>query len=154
MKNRKKYILLFFFFIVIIFFTFSSIFDNNSLNSIIENIKKINVFYILLCLIIISLYFLLQGIYMKAILKALKKKITLRKGVFYSLVEFYFSGITPSSTGGQPAQLYYMTKDNIPIRKSYITLMLNTIYFKLIIVILGILILVFKNEYIFNHSIL
>ena len=153
MKNRKKYILLFFFFIVIIFFTFSSIFDNNSLNSIIENIKKINIFYILLCLIIISLYFLLQGIYMKAILKALKKKITLRKGVFYSLVEFYFSGITPSSTGGQPAQLYYMTKDKIPMRKSYITLMLNTIYFKLIIVILGILILVFKNEYIFNHSI-
>ena len=118
MKNRKKYIFLFFFFIVIIFFTFSSIFDNNSLNSIIENIKKINIFYILLCLIIISLYFLLQGIYMKAILKALKKKITLRKGVFYSLVEFYFSGITPSSTGGQPAQLYYMTKDKIPMRKS------------------------------------
>ena len=90
---------------------------------------------------------------MKSILKALKKKITLKRGIFYSLVEFYFSGITPSSTGGQPVQLYYMTKDKIPMRKSYITLMLNTIYFKLIILILGIIILIFKNTYILNHSI-
>ena len=89
---------------------------------------------------------------MKSILKTLRKKITLRKGIFYSLVEFYFSGITPSSTGGQPVQLYYMTKDKIPIRKSYITLMLNTIYFKLIMLILGILALVFKNNYVFSNG--
>ena len=153
MKNKKKYILMFLFFVFIIFFTLMSIFDKNSLSSIIENIKKINIVYIFICLLIIFIYFLLQGIYMKTTLKALNKKITLKKGMFYSLIEFYFSGITPSSTGGQPVQLYYMTKDNIPIRKSYITLMLNTIYFKLIILILGIIILIFKNTYIFNHSI-
>ena len=153
MKNKKKYILMFLFFVFIIFLTFISIFDHDSLPSIINNIKKINIFYIFICLIIICLYFIIQGIYMKSILKALKKKITLKRGIFYSLVEFYFSGITPSSTGGQPVQLYYMTKDKIPMRKSYITLMLNTIYFKLIILILGIIILIFKNTYILNHSI-
>lgn len=153
MKNKKKYMLMFLFFVFIIFLTFISIFDHDSLPSIINNIKKINIFYIFICLIIICLYFIIQGIYMKSILKALKKKITLKRGIFYSLVEFYFSGITPSSTGGQPVQLYYMTKDKIPIRKSYITLMLNTIYFKLIILILGIIILLFKNKYILNHSI-
>ena len=152
MKNKKKYVLMFLFFIIIIFFTFINIFDHNSLTSIINNLKKINILYIILCLIIISLYFILQGIYMKTILNALKKRITLKKGIFYSLVEFYFSGITPSSTGGQPVQLYYMTKDKIPIRKSYITLMLNTIYFKLIILLLGIIILIFKNTYVFSHS--
>ena len=66
------------------------------------------------------------------------------------MVEFYFSGITPSSTGGQPVQLYYMTKDNIPIRKSYITLMLNTVYFKLIILIMGIIALICKSNIIFS----
>lgn len=153
MKNKKKYVLMFLFFVIIIFLTFTSIFDHDSLPSIINNIKKINIIYIILCLIIICLYFLLQGIYMKSILKALKTKISLKTGVFYSLVEFYFSGITPSATGGQPVQLYYMTKDKIPIRKSYITLMLNTIYFKLIILILGLLVLIFKNSYLLNHSI-
>ena len=74
--------------------------------------------------------------------------------MFYAIVEFYFSGITPSSTGGQPVQLYYMTKDDIPIRKSYITLMLNTIYFKLIMLILGIMVLIINNSYIFKSEII
>ena len=91
---------------------------------------------------------------MKSILKALNFDITLRKGIFYSIIEFYFSGITPSSTGGQPVQLYYMTKDNIPLRKSYITLMLNTIYFKLIILIFGILVLLINSSYVFSGAVI
>ena len=68
------------------------------------------------------------------------------------MIEFYFSGITPSSVGGQPVQLYYMKKDNIPIRKSYITLALNTIYFKLSLVILGIISLIINSSYIINSD--
>ncbi len=89
---------------------------------------------------------------MKIMLKAFKKNIPLKKGIFYSLVEFYFSGITPSSTGGQPVQLYYMTKDKIPVRNSYIILILNTIYFKVILIILGIAVLLFKNSYILDNN--
>ena len=85
---------------------------------------------------------------MKYILKPLNVNISLKKGIFYSLIEFFFSGITPSSTGGQPVQLYYMTKDKIPMRKGYITLILNTVFFKLVLVILGIIVLIFNNTYI------
>lgn len=91
---------------------------------------------------------------MKRILKALNHRISIVKGVFYSLVEFFFSGITPSSTGGQPLQLYYMSKDKIPIRKSYITLLLNTVYFKLILLILGVVVLLFHSSYIFNSRVI
>ena len=108
--------------------------------------------YMFLCLIIVFLYFIAQGIYMKIVLKILNKKISLKKGTFYSMIEFYFSGITPSSTGGQPIELYSMTKDDIPIRKSYITLLVNTIYFKLILLVLGLLSIVLKPQYIFNYS--
>ena len=91
---------------------------------------------------------------MKAILKALNYDVSLRRGIFYSIIEFYFSGITPSSTGGQPVQLYYMTKDGIPMRKSYITLMLNTVYFKLIMLLFGIMVLLINNTYVFNGRML
>ena len=138
--------------VIIILLTFNSIYDKKSIDLILKNIKNVKLSYIFLCLTVIFLYFLLQGIYMKTILKSLNKKITLKKGIFYSMIEFYFSGITPSSTGGQPVQLYYMTKDKIPLRKSYITLMLNTIYFKLIMVILGIFVLIFNNSYVFSNK--
>ncbi len=87
---------------------------------------------------------------MKIILGTLNTKISVIKGIFYTVIEFFFSGITPSSTGGQPVQLYYMTVDKIPMRKSYITLILNTVFFKLILAVLGILVLVFNNSFILN----
>lgn len=152
MKNKKKYFFFLILFLLIVFLTFYSIFSETSLNSIFNDIKKVNIIYIFICILFIILYFVLQGIFIKIVLKSLNKKITLKKGIFYSLVEFYFSGITPSSTGGQPVQMYFMTKDKIPVRKSFITLILNTIYFKLIILVLGILVLIFNNDYLFNNS--
>ena len=152
MKNKKKYVFMFLFLILIVLLTLYNIFKNDSLSTIINDISRINKFYLLVFILMISLYFALQGIYMKLTLKSLGNTITLKKGIFYSMIEFYFSGITPSATGGQPVQLYYMTKDKIPVRKSYITLILNTIYFKVIVVILAIIALVFKPQYIFNYN--
>lgn len=151
-RTKKKYTLLLLLLILIISLTYYSIFNETNYRLLFESIKSIKIRYMFLCLIIVFLYFIAQGLYMKVVLKILHKKITLKKGTFYSMIEFYFSGITPSSTGGQPVELYYMTKDNIPIRKSYITLLLNTIYFKLILLILGIFALFLKPEYIFNYS--
>ena len=152
MKN-KKYFFMLILFIVVIFLTYYNIYDKQSINLIINNLNKLSLFSILICLIFISMYFILQAVYMKTTLKSLKVNISFTRCIFYCLVEFYFSGITPSSTGGQPVQLYYMTKDKIPIRKSYITLMLNTIYFKLIILILGTISFFYTKSYLFNNKV-
>ena len=50
----------------------------------------------------------------RLILGRLGHKTCYRRCLGYSFVGFYVSAITPSSTGGQPAQVYYMSKDNIP----------------------------------------
>ncbi|MGM9835071.1 MAG: YbhN family protein [Bacilli bacterium] len=152
MKINKymKYFLSVLLFSVILFLTFHTIFIHNDISDIVKNKSCIEIKYVLVCLSLIIVYFLLQGIYMKRNLNLLKKKISVFKGIFYSIVEFFFSGITPSSTGGQPVQLYYMNKDKIQKKKALITLLINTIYFKLIIVILGILILIFKHELILS----
>lgn len=148
----KKYILMFLFVVIVIAVTLVSVFDSNTIPVLIDSMKEINVLYIVILFGILVLYFLLQATYMKIILKSLNQRITLVRGIFYSMVEFYFSGVTPSSTMGQPMQLYFMTKHKIPMSDSYITLILNTIYFKVTILILGIFILIFNNSYIFGHS--
>ena len=149
-KSFKKYFFMLIFFVLIVLLTCYTIYDKESFELLRHNIRKVKMGYVFILMFIIILYFVMQGIYMKSILSTLRQKISLTKGIFYSMVEFYFSGITPSSTGGQPVQLYYMTKDNIPIRKSYITLMLNTVYFKLIIIIMGILALITKSDLILS----
>lgn len=44
----------------------------------------------------------------------------------YSFAGFYFSSITPSSTGGQPMQLYYMVRDGLSTAKSSFVLLTIT----------------------------
>lgn len=152
LKKFRKYAITAVILILILFLTFNSIYDKESWVVIGENIKNLNYVYILLAIGVLVLYYLCQGIYMKMILKTLKHDISLMRGTFYAIIEFFFSGITPSSTGGQPVQLYYMTKDEIPIRKSYITLMLNTIYFKVIILLLGLFALIYNSSYIMESG--
>ena len=48
----------------------------------------------------------------------------------YSFVGFYFSAITPSATGGQPAQVYYMSRDGVPAAHGALNMMLIAVCYQ------------------------
>ncbi|MBC5752833.1 flippase-like domain-containing protein [Roseburia sp. BX0805] len=54
-----------------------------------------------------------------------------------SFIGFFFSGITPSATGGQPVQLYDMKKDGIALSASSVVLMTVALFYKVVLVLLG-----------------
>lgn len=66
-----------------------------------------------------------------------KSSIRLRQCIRYSFVGFFFSGITPSATGGQPVQLYYMKKDKIELADSTSVLMIVAVLYKVVLVLMG-----------------
>ena len=52
-----------------------------------------------------------------------------RECTIYASSDIYFSSITPSATGGQPAAAYYMTKSGIPLSQSSAVLVLNVTFY-------------------------
>lgn len=56
----------------------------------------------------------------------------------YAFVGFFYSGITPSASGGQPMQLYYMNRDGHSFVHSTIALVCAAMAYKLILVLMGI----------------
>ena len=66
----------------------------------------------------------------------------------FSSVGFFFSCITPSASGGQPAQIYYMKKEKIPIPVSTLVLMIVTITYKLVLVVIGVALTIFGQGFI------
>ena len=134
------------------FITFYIIFSKHNIHTILDTLSNVKIIYIIFCLILVLLYFVSQGIYIKLIFKALGTKYSLVKGTFYSMVEFLFSGITPSSSGGQPMVVYYMKKDGIPIKQSTIVMLINTIFFKAFLVLGAIIILIFKPSYVLDTN--
>lgn len=69
----------------------------------------------------------------------------------YSGVGFFFSCITPSATGGQPAQIYYMRKNKIPTPVSTVVLMIVTITYKMVLVVAGLWLVLFDQTFIQNY---
>ena len=58
-------------------------------------------------------------------------------GVIYSAADIYFSGVTPSATGGQPASAIFMIRDGIPTGVVTVALIINLILYTVSIVLLG-----------------
>ena len=70
----------------------------------------------------------------RLILGRLGHKTSYRRCLGYSFVGFYVSSITPSSTGGQPAQIYYMSRDNIPAAHGALNMMLIAVCYQVTVV--------------------
>ena len=80
------------------------------------------------------------------LLKGIGEKSKLSGCIRYSFIGFFFSGITPSATGGQPMQLYYMKKDGHSISASTVVLMTVAVVYKFVLVVTGVGILLFWRE--------
>ena len=50
---------------------------------------------------------------------------------------FFFSAVTPSAGGGQPMQVYFMSREKIPVPVAAVTLMAVTITYKMVLVAVG-----------------
>lgn len=58
-------------------------------------------------------------------------------GFVYSASDIYFSAITPSATGGQPASAYFMIRDGVPPLVATVSLIANLAMYTLSIIVLG-----------------
>ena len=139
MKNKMQMIRNFIIFILLIALTFILIFKNYDYKSTIDIILKVNLKFIILAIIVMFLNILFESINIKNILNKLGKKVPLLKMIKYTLIGFFFSGITPAAGGGQPMEIYYMKRDRIPITSSTIALLLETISFHIVTIICGLI---------------
>lgn len=89
-----------------------------------DNLKHMNPWMLLPGLLMMLGYVGCEALCTWRILHHLGHQPPYRHCMGYSLVGFYVSSITPSATGGQPAQIYYMSRDGIPAAHGALNMML------------------------------
>ncbi|MBP5231201.1 MAG: flippase-like domain-containing protein [Clostridia bacterium] len=75
------------------------------------------------------------------------------KNMVYSAADIYFSAITPSASGGQPASAVFMIKDGIPTAATTLCLLLNLSLYMISIVVIGIFCILAKPVLLMNFSV-
>lgn len=100
-------------------------------------IQKIPIFYILCALACGVGFVCMEGGMIWKICRSMEQKGNLLSCIKYSFIGFFYSGITPSATGGQPMQLYYMCRDGKKGVDATLVLMTVGLFYKLVLVVGG-----------------
>lgn len=130
MKSKKNYAYSILFLIALILITFYWFFQEYNLQETLSAIKQARLS--VLCIAIASnlLFLVCEAANLSSLLKSLECKTSFHKCLKYVFVECYFCAITPSASGGQPAQMVYMHDDGIPFSKSTLSLLMIAITYK------------------------
>ncbi len=119
------------------------IFKDQDIGQISELLSSIKPVYLIIGFALVILYVCSESVIIKYLLHTVNIKAKLYNCIRYSFVGFFYSCITPSATGGQPMQIYYMKKQGIDIPTATIILMLVTIEYKFVLVFVGLAITLF-----------
>lgn len=93
--------------------------------------------YLLAGICLMFFYAGCQGINFNIIMKRLGQTVSYKNCIEYAYIGNYFGAITPGASGGQPAQVYYMNKDNLHVDISAITIFLMIFISQIVIIFMG-----------------
>lgn len=130
-------------FLLLLFLTFWLIFKDQDLGKIFDIADDANIWWILGGLVLMVGYFGVQAWNVKSIMESLGEKITWKKMFKFTLIEFFFCAMTPSATGGQPMEIYYMSKEGISASKATMAIFVQLCGYQIAVMTLGIISVLF-----------
>ena len=149
MKNSKHIgsILFLLLLVGLTFFFLCKDLDLEALGEIIGNVRPA---YLIVGSALIALFLCGEALVFRLVMKKASHPIGFRASYTYAAIDYYFSCITPSANGGQPAQIYYMSKDGIPVSKTGVAIFVYGFIYKAVLILFGIAAVCFVPAFIFD----
>lgn len=79
-------------------------------------------------------FFFVQAFVVNRLLYSLGYSVSSKATYKYTLIDYFFSQITPGASGGQPAEIYFMKKDGIALGDSSLTMLIFNGFYHLAVV--------------------
>ena len=151
MKSRKKIIFNGVFLVVVFVLTIYGVFHGEDLSSMMSAIHEADKKWLVPGIGLVAFFIWGESIIIWYMMRSNGIHLKKRSYFLFSSVGFFFSCITPSASGGQPMQIYYMKKEKISIPVSTVILMIVTITYKLVLVVIGIGVAVFGRGFVHTY---
>lgn len=149
--DKKKVILNGALFLIVFGLTIYAVFRGQDLQYIITHISQCKPGWILGAIVCVLVFIWGESIIIWYLMGSYGIRLGKMECFLYSSIGFFFSCLTPSATGGQPMQLYYMKKKDIPLPVSTVVLMIITITYKLVLVLIGLGIMIFAQGFLHEY---
>ncbi len=151
MKKTLSYAINILFIAVIGYLTFRLLFGDTEIEVILADLHRADKIWLAAGILCVFFFVSGESVIIKYMLTMFGDGTPFYRCLKYSFIGFFFSCITPSSSGGQPAQVFYMKKDGIKIGYSSLIMLVVTVAYKAVLVIFGVVFFIFKYSFVVKH---
>lgn len=145
-KQGRKYAINITVMVVVTAVAFYFILKDNP-GQVIRNLSNCDLKYIFIALGIMLGFYLVESLILTVLAKMYKRNYRFHKGFLNCMIGAFFSGITPSNSGGQFVQAYTFSKQGIKVTNAASILLMHFIVYQMVSVLFSAGILIFKfNE--------
>lgn len=116
------------------------------------SIREASPLWLILAICSMSGFIIFEGAALTVIVRSLGYPAKHRRGFVYSAADIYFSAITPSASGGQPASAFFMIRDGIPATAVMAALLLNLVMYTIAVMTAGLFALILYPQIFFHFS--
>ena len=150
--NRRKNIAGFCFLILLSVGVYVFIQKCFDLEDIIAAAADADIAGILCGMFFVCCHLVLGAAALMTIIQSLGDKVSLKRCIRYLGIETFYSSITPSASGGQPVEMIQMVKDGISLSSATITMLLETIIYRIVLLVLGVFVMAINWDVIFSGN--
>ncbi|MBZ9632953.1 YbhN family protein [Clostridium sp. FP1] len=127
-------------FILLIVFT-------NGWMDLIHQMKNLQIEWIIVAAIAMVLYWIFEAKTLQSIVLLMKKDYKFKKAFQVTMVGQYFNSITPFASGGQPMQLYSLTKQELGAGSAGSALMIKFIIYQSVLTVYSLVLIFWKSSF-------
>lgn len=115
-------------------------------------ISNANPVWVVLAFMGVVGFIVFEALAITTLTKAFGYKRNVGQGIFFSAPDIYFSAITPSATGGQPASGLFMMRSGIPGAVTTIILLINVTLYTIAVLVIGLVCFITRGSMFLGFS--
>lgn len=152
--NKRNVLFMVLFLVIAVMTVFAVVSQSKefSMTDFVEYIEGSSVEWLAMALVSMLGFIFFEAIALMILCKAFGHKQSLGRSYVYSSADIYFSAITPSATGGQPASAFFMIKNGMNGMMVTALLVANLCMYTLAIVVIGMLCFVLRWDMFLQYN--
>ena len=111
--------------------------NGNDLEALTAALKRLSPVFLLLCVVCWALYVFFNALTMYHFLKVQGHPVKLRESLYAAMIGIYYCNVTPGATGGQPMEMYALSKYGVPVGVSGSGMAVKFVVFQTVLLITG-----------------
>jgi len=125
---------------------------DNDISVLLSALQRLSPGYLLLCLVSWMMYVLSDALAIHHFLMIRNTPVKLWQSIHSAIVGIYYCNITPGASGGQPMQMYCLSRYGVPIGVSGSGMAMKFVIFQAVLLVTGAVLWLFHGAFVTEYA--